>query len=174
MNNIVLIGYRGSGKTTVGRLLAERLDCALLDTDERIVDRAGMSIADIFATNGESAFRDLEAEIIAEASARSAVVLSVGGGAVLRDDNVRRLRDCGMVFWLDADAETLWSRIAGDEATDTSRPALTDKTGLDEVRQLLGERRAQYERCAHHRIPTADRTPTQVADAIEVLTARTR
>ena len=172
MGSVVLIGYRGGGKTMVGRLLGGRLGYAFVDTDQAIVERAGRSIADIFAAEGEAAFRDAETEIIAEASARAAIVLSAGGGAVLRDDNVQHLRACGTVFWLEADAETLWARIRNDETTGAARPALTDQTGLAEVRLLLRERAAHYHRCAHHRVDTTDRTPAQIADAIENLMDR--
>lgn len=169
MANVVLIGYRGCGKTTVGRLLAERLEHAFVDTDAMIVERASRTIAAIFAEQGEDVFRDMEADAIADASARSDIVLSAGGGAVLRDDNVRRLRACGTVFWLTADAETLWSRIQSDATSAANRPALTDKVGLEEVRQILRDRAARYEECAHHRIDVADRTPAQIADTIEAL-----
>ena len=174
MRNIVLIGYRGCGKTTIGHLLAERLGHAFVDTDALVVRRAGKTIAAIFAEDGETVFRDLEASAIAEATARSGTILSAGGGAILRDDNVRRLRDFGTVFWLAADAETLWSRIQGDAASNASRPALTGRIGLDEVRQVLGEREARYDKCAHHRIDVTDRAAAQVADTIEALLKRDR
>ena len=170
--NVVLIGYRGSGKTTVGRLLADRLGYVFVDTDALVVEHAGKTIAAIFAEDGEAAFRDLEAAAIADAWARSGIVLSAGGGAVLRDDNVRRLRDCGTVLWLAADARTLWSRIQADADSNTNRPALTERIGLDEVRQILSERGPRYEKCAHHRIDVTERTPAQVTDAAEDLLGR--
>jgi len=169
MNNIVLIGYRGAGKTTIGRVLAGRLARLFVDTDDVIAERAGKTIAAMFADHGEPAFRDMETEVIAESSARSNIILSAGGGAVLRDENVRSLRACGAVFWLDADAETLWERIQNDPETATSRPALTDASGPEEVKSLLTKREAHYERCAHHRIDVAARTPDQIADEIESL-----
>ncbi|MCK4661042.1 MAG: shikimate kinase [Phycisphaerae bacterium] len=166
MGNVVLIGYRGSGKTTVGRLVADRLGYEFVDTDVLVAERAGKTIAAIFAEDGEAVFRSLEAEVIAEASARSRIVLSAGGGAILRDDNVRRLRECGTVFWLTADARVLWSRIQGDVTSAANRPALTSRVDLDEVRHVLGIRYARYEKCAHQRIDTTSLTPVQVAEAI--------
>ncbi len=170
--NVVLIGYRGSGKTTVGRLLADRLEYAFVDTDALVVERAGKAIAAIFAEDGEVAFRRREADVIAEASRRSRVVLSAGGGAVLGEANVRRLRDCGTVFWLGADAETLWSRISRDAASAAGRPALTQRADLDEVRHVLGERETLYQGCAHHRVDVADRTPAEVVEVIEAILRR--
>jgi shikimate kinase len=167
MPNVVLIGYRGSGKSTAGRILADRLGWPLVDTDKLVVERAGKSISAIFAEDGEAVFRDLEAEVIAEVARRENTIVSVGGGAVLRDANVRRLRACGTVFWLAADAETLWSHIESDPATSERRPALTDRPGLEEVRRLLQEREVHYAGCAHHRIDVAQRTAGEVADAIQ-------
>lgn len=169
MPNLVLIGYRGAGKTTVGRLLAHRLGYAFVDTDPLIAERAGKSIAAIFAEDGESAFRELEAAVIAEAAARSHTVLSAGGGAVLRHDNRRRLRARGTVFWLAADAETLWERIRTDPETAIARPPLTEAGGLEEVRRLLAKREPHYRRCAHYRIDAAGRAAKQIADEIETL-----
>ena len=174
MGNVVLIGYRGSGKTTVGRLLAKHWGHAFVDTDVLVTERAGKTIAEIFADDGEDAFRNLEADVIAEVSPRSPIVLSAGGGAILREDNVRRLRECGTVFWLAADAETLWSWIQEDAASAVNRPALTDRGGLDEVCQVLSDREPRYAKCAHHRIDVAHRTFDQVADAIENLLDRAR
>ncbi|MFH0981068.1 MAG: shikimate kinase, partial [Planctomycetota bacterium] len=145
---------------------------AFVDTDARVVERAGKTIADLFAEDGEPAFRELEADVIAEVCGRFRIVLSAGGGAVLRDANVQRLRACGTIFWLTAEAETLWSRIRGDAVTSAGRPALTDRAGLDEVRQVLRERETRYKACAHHCIDVAERTPAEVADAIEARLGR--
>ncbi|MCP4594102.1 MAG: shikimate kinase [bacterium] len=174
MGNVVLIGYRGSGKTTVGRLLAGRLACAFIDTDALIVERAGKSIAEIFAGDGEPVFRSLEADIIAEVASRSKIVLSAGGGAVLRAQNVEHLRACGTVFWLTADARTLWSRISGDAATAANRPALTEHDGLAEVEHLLREREPHYSACAHHRIDVGGGTAGEAAEEIRVIVERER
>jgi shikimate kinase len=173
MTNVVLIGYRGAGKTTVGQLLAARLGLSFVDTDALVAQRAGRSIADIFAESGEAAFRDLEADVIQAVAAQAGIVLSAGGGAVLRDENVRALRACGAVFWLTADADTLWARMRADPASAQQRPRLTEHDGIEEVRKLLVGREGAYACCAHHRIDVAARTPEQVVEAIEqVLRAR--
>ena len=109
MNSLIfLIGYRGSGKTTIGRILAARLGWAFVDADTLLEERAGKSIRQMFATDGEPAFRDLESAILAELSQRTNVVVATGGGVVMRDRN-RQLLRTGFVAWLSANAMTLWA-----------------------------------------------------------------
>jgi shikimate kinase len=147
-SNLVLIGYRGSGKTAVGRLCAERLGYAWIDTDARIVAAAGVSIAEIFEREGEPGFRDREARAIAAAADGARTVISAGGGAILRDDNVARLRASGFVVWLTAPPDVLWSRIRQDAASAENRPSLTSGSGLAEVREVLAARADRYRRAA--------------------------
>ncbi len=104
--NIVLIGYRGSGKTSVGRAVAQRLGCPFVDTDALIEERVGCRIAEIFANEGEATFRTREAGVVWEVAAVDGQVISVGGGAVLSAANVVALRAGGRTFWLVARAET--------------------------------------------------------------------
>src|SRR4051812_7957744 len=114
--SIVLIGYRGSGKTSVGQKLADRLWQELVDTDALIVARAGRSIREIFELRGEAGFRDLEAEIVREALLLQDVVISLGGGAVLREANRAAIAASGhKVIYLKCDAEELHKRIHADE-----------------------------------------------------------
>ena len=108
---IFLVGYRGTGKTTIGRILAERLGWAFADVDDRIELVAGRSIKDIFATEGEPGFRDREAAALAELCARSGCVVATGGGAILREANRAVLRANGFVVWLTAAPETVWERL---------------------------------------------------------------
>ena len=166
MRGIVLIGYRGCGKSTVGRLVADRLQLPFVDMDERIAQRAGRSIADIFAEDGEQVFRKLESEMIGEFASNNPSVLSVGGGAVLREDNVARLREHGTVVWLKADAGTLWARIARDAASVHQRPPLTRLSGVAEVIQVLAEREPLYQSAAHHVVDAAGDDPAAVAQRI--------
>ncbi len=168
MHNIILIGYRGTGKTTVARLLAERLDIPAIDCDPEIERRAGKTIADIFAQQGEAAFRDMEAALIAELLDRSSepMVLSTGGGAVLNPDTRRRLRDSGHVVWLTAEPETILARLRGDGATATKRPNLTSLPPLEEIRTMLECRRALYAETAHVVVPTDRRSVETVVDAV--------
>src|SRR3954447_21902345 len=105
-DRLFLIGYRGSGKSTVGRLLAERLGWAFVDADEELEIRAGRSIADIFTTDGEPAFRALESAVLRELASRDRHVIACGGGVVLRDDHRRLLRTGGHCVWLTGDPAT--------------------------------------------------------------------
>ncbi len=163
---IVLIGYRGSGKTTVGRLLAQRLDRAFIDTDELIVHFAGRSIRDIFDGEGEGGFRGRERQAVQMATAAPGRVISVGGGAVESQGNRRRFRNYGTVVWREAPPDTLWNRIQLDAETGSNRPNLTSG-GLAEVREVLARRNPLYAETAHVVVRVTDRTPDQVVEDIE-------
>jgi len=163
---LVLIGYRGTGKTTVGRLLAESLGWPFIDTDPLIEQRAGLPIREIFARFGEDHFRDLESGVIADLDGQDPAVISAGGGAILRDENVAHLRKDSLVVWLTASAETLHQRIAGDATTAARRPNLTNLIGLDEIRPLLAVREPLYRRAADIEISAEFRTPGRIADEI--------
>jgi shikimate kinase len=144
--SILLLGYRGSGKTTIGRLLADRLWQTFIDTDEMIVRKAGRSIASIFADYGEVAFRDLEADILREVLLLEDHVISLGGGAVLREENRRLLiASTHKRIYLRCDPEVLVQRIHADPGTAANRPALTHiGGGIEEVRQVLAQREPVY------------------------------
>ena len=144
--SIALLGYRGSGKTTIGRRLADRLWQKFVDTDELVVARAGMAIKDIFERQGEAAFRDLESQVVAEASALTDHVIALGGGAVLREANRNALKDAGLkLIYLRCEADELVRRIQADPGTAEARPDLTELGGgLAEVRQVLAEREPVY------------------------------
>lgn len=144
--SIALIGYRGSGKTTIGRKLADRLWQKFVDTDELIVRKAGKSIKEIFEQDGEPAFRDLETAAIREALTLPDHVIALGGGAVLREENRNLLKQAkAKVIYLKCDAEVLHARIQADTATAAMRPSLTKLGGsVEEVRQVLAEREPLY------------------------------
>ena len=164
--NIVLIGYRGSGKSAVGKLLAARLGRPVLDTDELIQQRAGCSIAEIFERQGEAHFRSLEDGVIEELRSTRGAVISVGGGGVERPRNRELLAEMGHVVWLTAPAEELHRRITADSASESSRPRLTEGDALSEVRGLLSRRTPWYEELAAARIDTTGRQPAEVAETI--------
>ena len=145
--NIVLIGFRGSGKSTVGRRLAGKLWLDFVDTDAVIMERAGKTIREIFEAEGEEGFRQRETQVIAETAARENVVIAAGGGAILRQENVEALKRNGKIVWLHAPAETLHQRISADPQTSASRPNLAGG-GLEEVRQLLEARIPLYRAAA--------------------------
>lgn len=145
MGDLILIGLPASGKTTVGRQLAQRLDMPFFDCDEAIEAAAGCSVSDIFARYGESYFRQLEHRTLETLCRKESCVIATGGGAVLREDNRLLLRCSGTVFWLDRPLADIMS-------TDfqTGRPLLT--AGRKALERLAAERRALYAACAHYRI----------------------
>lgn len=164
--NIILVGYRGSGKSAVGAALAQRLGWTLVDTDADVERAAGCTIREIFATAGEPAFRTREAEAVAAAVAGVHRVISVGGGAVLRADNRSALRAAGVVIWLTAPAAELWQRMQHDPRNAATRPALTADGGLAEVQNLLTQREPLYAASAHHTLATSGRSIAELVTAI--------
>jgi shikimate kinase len=162
---IFLIGPRATGKTTVARLLAERLGWGWVDADETLERRCGKSIRTIFAEEGEEGFRDKEAGLLEEFCRLRDHVVATGGGVVLREANRKRLREAGHVVWLTAPPVVLWGRSQQDPATVDRRPALT-VGGLEEVEAVLRQRHPRYEACAHAAVETGDRSPAEVVEAI--------
>lgn len=163
--HLYLIGYRGTGKTTVGRLLAARLGRPFVDLDERIESDAGMTIADVFAAEAEAGFRDRESAALLTASAEVPSVIATGGGIILREANRDRLRATGWVAWLTAPADVLWGRIQADATTAARRPALAGG-GPEEVAKLLAVRTPLYQAVADTTVATAGLSPEVVAAAI--------
>jgi shikimate kinase len=164
--NLFLIGYRCTGKTTVGRALAQRLGWAFVDTDERIVEAAGISIARMVEMHGWSFFRQRERQTLAAVAAGSGQVVATGGGVVLDDRNIAAMQQAGKVIWLTAGEETIERRMLTDDATDSSRPSLTDQGRIAEIRQVLAERRPRYEKAADMTIATDHASIAQICDRI--------
>lgn len=143
--NIVLIGFMGSGKTTVGVKLSYRFHMPVEDTDKLIERRQGLSISEIFEREGEEAFRRMETELLSQIGQRRfGRILSVGGGTPVREENRELLRKCGTVFYLRAKPETIYNRLKGD----TTRPLLQCEEPLTRIRELLAARQSAYEECA--------------------------
>jgi shikimate kinase len=163
---IFLLGYRGTGKTTVARLLAQRLGWDWLDADERLEKQHGRTIRQIFAEEGEAGFRAKEALQLDELRGHRRHVISTGGGIVLRPENRQKLKTSGKCVWLTADPATIWRRINADASTAERRPNLT-VGGLAEIEQLLHIREPFYRECADLIVPTMDRTPEEVAEIID-------
>lgn len=159
--SIVLIGYRGSGKSTIGKKLADRLWQPFVDTDELIVRRAGMSIREIFETKGEPYFRDLETEIVKEALLLEDHVVALGGGAILREENRQAIKASNQrVIYLKCDPAVLAERIAADPSTAASRPPLTPgRSSADEVAQVLTEREPLYRQIMHAELDVTRLSP---------------
>ena len=163
---ITLIGYRGSGKSTVAVPLAERLGWDWADADAEIERRAGKSIREIFTEAGESAFRRDEADVLKDLLGKDKLVIAAGGGAILNPDTCTRMRNAGLVVWLKASIETLAERILADPTTAERRPNLTQSGGREEIETLLAEREPLYLACAHRVLPVDGQTPEDLARTI--------
>ena len=164
--NIFLIGYRGSGKTAVAAVLSEQLGWPWVDADAELERRAGKTIKQIFADEGEAAFRDLESAVAADLVEKDRHIIAWGGGVVLREENRELLKGRGKVVWLSATPEALFERINNDANTTERRPNLTGQGGLAEIRTLLERRTALYMACADLTIDTERMTPTEIAGQI--------
>lgn len=160
---VLLIGYRGTGKSTVVGLLARELGLEAVDSDRLIEQRSGCSIADIFAQDGEPAFRALESQVVAELCARDNIVGALGGGAILDLDSRRRLTESALVVWLTASPTVLAERLSIDAATASQRPSLTGRGVVEEIESVLAERLPLYRECADLEVDTTNRTPADVA-----------
>ncbi|HXV68534.1 MAG TPA: shikimate kinase [Nitrospira sp.] len=161
--NIVLIGYRGTGKSTVGRIVAARLGRSVVSTDEEIVRIAGQRIPEIVAQHGWEYFRELESQVCRKLADRDGLVIDTGGGAILRSHNVEVLKKTGILFWLTASVDLIVKRIGRD----TQRPSLTGtQSFVEEVEEVLRERTPKYQAAADHIIVTDGRSIVQVADEI--------
>ena len=152
--NIVLIGFRGTGKSTVGKLLANRLERDFIDSDKYIESSTGKTIKRIFEEEGEEGFRKIETDAIARLSKMDNKIISAGGGVILRKDNVKNLKDNGFLVLLEATPEIIHNRIAQDEKTTQQRPSLTDKTPLNEIKHLA-QRENSYKNASDYTINTS-------------------
>jgi shikimate kinase len=168
MKNIVLTGFMGTGKTAVGRELSRRLSMQLVDIDAEIEEDQKLSISDIFRKFGEKYFRDVETRVIKRFAAEKNLIISTGGGAVLREENMEALRENGIVFCLDAHPETILERTNRSE----DRPLLRTEDPMAKIKELLNFRRPFYEK-AGTLIDTEGKTPLQIAEEI-VETVRCR
>ncbi|HEY2784233.1 MAG TPA: shikimate kinase AroL [Fimbriiglobus sp.] len=162
---IVLVGYRGAGKTTVGPRLAERLGWAFADCDDLVERAAGRTVAEIFRDEGEAGFRLRESAALEDLCRPERVVIATGGGAVLREANREAMKRAGFVVWLTAPAETIHRRLAADPATSTRRPALTTG-GWSEIAALLAVREPLYRSVADLILETGERSPDELATDI--------
>jgi shikimate kinase len=159
--NIYLIGMMGSGKSTIGQVLAKQIGYGFLDTDSSIECLTKQSISKIFATVGEDEFRSIESQVLSEVSAYTKLVVSTGGGIVIKQENWGSLRQ-GMVVWLDVAENVLWQRLVGD----TNRPLLLDPNPQAKLHEILESRRSRYGE-ADLRIAIAqERPPADVAAEI--------
>ena len=158
MPNIVLAGFMGTGKTTIGQIVADRLGMPFIDLDDAIEAEAGQSIAEIFASRGEATFRRLEAQIAGQIAAQSGLVVATGGGTLLNSDTRAAFAGKSLLVCLTADPGTILERVAGDEV----RPLAQDREALI---TLMGDRAALYASLPYH-VDTTDRTPEQAAEEV--------
>ncbi len=161
MNNIILTGFMGSGKTAVGKELSHLLGWRIIDVDDEIVNEQNMTINEIFGKIGEPAFRDIETAMIRKVARNRNVIISTGGGAVLRQENMDILRDGGIIVCLWASPDTIFKRTKNDNR----RPLLQVDDPLRKIRELLEHRRPFYEK-ADLMINTEKKTPLQIAEEI--------
>jgi cytidylate kinase len=160
--NVVLIGMMGSGKTTIGRLLAEKTGMEFIDLDELVERQANMTISEIFQNRNEAYFRQLESEVLRETMSARHAVIATGGGIVLSAENRERLRELGLVVWLDAPVEVLLERI-GD---DPNRPLLSRSQPLKRLTELFHQRRALYAETSDIHLDTSEHTPEEIVERI--------
>ncbi|HAM52818.1 MAG TPA: shikimate kinase [Nitrospiraceae bacterium] len=161
MENIVLTGFMGTGKTAIGRELSNMLRWRLIDVDEEIVKTKKMSINEIFSRFGEPAFRDIETATIREIASQKHVIISTGGGAVLRRENMDILKQNGVIVNLSATPDTIITRTSGNN----ERPLLQVENPSQRIKELLEVRRSFYEK-ADIMIDTESKTPHQIAEEI--------
>jgi shikimate kinase len=164
--NITLIGYRGTGKTTVARLVAEELGWDWFDLDACIEERARRTIREVFASEGEPGFRDRESELIRELAGGDRLVIAAGGGTVLRPANRSVIKASGFTVWLVASPSTIHHRIESDPSTASRRPSLTDHDQFTEICRLLSDREPLYRECADLIVQTDHVEPVEIARRI--------
>jgi shikimate kinase len=161
-NNIVFIGFMGSGKTSIGRLVAHRLGFQFIDTDAVVVERAGLPVAEIFARHGEAWFREQESSALRSLAMLNRAVISTGGGIVLREENRTLLRELGFVVWLTASEEVLMERVSRNK----KRPLLQTADPRATVHELLEKRSALYEGAAQMTIDSSHLTHAAAAELV--------
>lgn len=149
--NVALIGFRGTGKTQIGRRLSKRLNMRFVDTDKEIVKETGKSIPQIFSEQGEEGFREIEKRVVKRVSEMRDVCVACGGGIVLFDENIENLKKNSTIILLEAKPNVIFRRIKRDR----NRPSLTNKEGIEEIEHLLGERKEKYEKAADFIINTS-------------------
>lgn len=164
--NLFLIGYRCSGKTTIGKSIAMTIDWSFVDSDIRVIKEYGKSIKDIIDTEGWDAFRRMERSTIKQICTENRQVVATGGGVVLDADNTAAMQASGKVVWLSATAETIQKRMLQDKNTGDFRPALTDKGRMEEIEDLLLKRNPYYDSACDFSIQTDDVPVTEISAII--------
>ena len=162
MENVFLIGFMGSGKSTIDSYLAENYGMEIIDMDQLIVEREGMAIPDIFAQKGELYFRDVETNLLIQMQGEQNKVVSCGGGVVLRDENVQAMKNIGQIVLLDAKPETILERVKDDD----NRPLLRGNKNVQFIRDMMGKRQPKYEAAADLVIHTDGKSADEICKEI--------
>ncbi len=163
---IILTGYRGTGKTSIGKILADLLGFDFIDTDLAIEKRLGESIAEMVGRGGWELFRQKEEDMLLELANRKNLVIASGGGSVMHENAWKKLRRNGLSVWLTVDVKTICQRLAAENDTDDRRPPLTEMGTMDEISMVLQERQPLYEKSSDIIINTEGKAPEEVADGI--------
>lgn len=161
-SNIVLIGFMGVGKSAVAKCLGAKLKKQIVDMDKVIARREGMCVSDIFSTCGEGYFREQETKLLSHLVSAKNTIVSCGGGAALKEENVLYMKKCGSVILLKAKPETVYKRIKDC----SSRPVLKNKSRLEYIADLMESRRKKYEEAADIVVQTDDKTVMQVCQEL--------
>lgn len=160
--SIVLIGFMGTGKSTIGRALSERLNLELIDTDDLVEKKMTMPISQIFKEYGEVKFRDLESDMLQEVSGKKNKIISCGGGVCLREENIINIKKDNKVILLQASPRVILDRIKAD----VNRPILKEKMNVDNIEAIIEERKQSYYKAADIIIDTDDKTLLEIVDEI--------
>ena len=160
--NIFLIGFMGTGKSTIACELGKMLGCELVDMDQMIVEKQGMPIARIFETYGEDYFRDVESNTLIELQKSTGLLVSCGGGVVVKEENADHMKKSGRVVLLTAQPETIYKRVKDSN----TRPILNGNMNVEFIRGLLEKREAKYAAAADITIATDGKTVAQICDEI--------
>ena len=163
---ISLIGYRGTGKTSVGKLLAKKIGFSHYDSDHEIERDSKQTIANLFEDKGEHAFREKEQHMVQLLLQKTNAVISTGGGAILNENTRTELRKAGPVIWLTAETETIMKRLANDADTTNQRPALTNLPPREEIKKTLNHRTPLYQECASLTVATDTLSTSEIAEQI--------
>jgi shikimate kinase len=172
--NIIFIGYRCTGKTTIGKQVAADMGLPFYDTDALIEEQSGRTIREIVADEGWESFRKDESAVIRKLSAENGCVIALGGGAVLDEANVRHFKADGFFVWLTAGIDVIIRRMKDDGKSGSQRPALSEAGLYEEVAAVLEERRSRYEAAADIRIDTDERPIQEIAEEVSHLAVKRR
>jgi len=164
---IFFIGYRGTGKTTIGKLLAHRLDFNFMDTDQLIEQLLESTIMEIIKTQGWDKFRQIEKQTLLNTTKKEHTIIATGGGIIIDHGNQQFMNQNGFCIWLDADINTILLRLQTDHINNRLRPALTQKSLLAETSEMLKKRNPLYQNTAHIRIDTSFHTPEEIVNIID-------